>query len=447
MREGVVLVNIKWRFRCALIALAVVLVGLGSAYFVVRLQVLANPSRALGGDWRKGVAETVFLQYTAARDNRLGALVGEYVYKFDTNRVALSRLDDTDVLLLRNFFFAVRGYQFVRPDLYDYFSQFAWYHPRAAVSGDMASLSLREQQILSAILQIPMSNSTSVTAVPRKTILPETLLGAIPVKSTAFIYWNASDLPFDRRLVELGKMASPYITDNSIRQVADLFTAIGSTPADLREAAFFVLNPAHSDAPLAFNSVLRLRKMSDHELIRSIGKEPATGHYRGRTYWLFNGSVPLAHWDDMFLVATSENSLRQIVDTLEGAPNITTSAMDAAWIRKENMSGVLASFSSDVASSLQFGLVEVHPKRLRFSLVEKDRTFSLDAQVWTGSPPPGGDKRHSALLVPDFMIAESGIIPFPDSWASILLRAAKTRNINYTLANGIGTLRAEWVVP
>lgn len=56
-----------------------------------------------------------------------------------------------ELRLLKNYFFARKGYQFKSRDLTDYFSKFNWYMPNPAIKNDLSLLNNDEQKLIMAI--------------------------------------------------------------------------------------------------------------------------------------------------------------------------------------------------------------------------------------------------------------------------------------------------------
>ena len=77
--------------------------------------------------------------------------VRPFAYQSEEN---LAELSKNDLRIIRNFPYAVRGYDFKSPALKDFYTQFFWYKPDAAVSPDSFNLSEAEEAFIERVLNV-----------------------------------------------------------------------------------------------------------------------------------------------------------------------------------------------------------------------------------------------------------------------------------------------------
>ena len=66
----------------------------------------------------------------------------------------LVKLSARELKIVRNYFFAVRGYGFKTKMLRDFYSQFFWYKPDSDLDLDIIELSRRERDFIDKVIEV-----------------------------------------------------------------------------------------------------------------------------------------------------------------------------------------------------------------------------------------------------------------------------------------------------
>ena len=81
-----------------------------------------------------------------------------YHYYYEHKKEELNDLSDFELMFLRNYVYALHGYEFQNEELFAIFSMFSWYYPQGWKNETIDDeLSEKEKQLINDILELEKS--------------------------------------------------------------------------------------------------------------------------------------------------------------------------------------------------------------------------------------------------------------------------------------------------
>ena len=301
-------------------------IGFTISWFALRHTVLSNPAKSLGSNWKPGIQDAVFLQYTRSVDRRFASLLRDYVYRFDVNNQYLPSLSSSDLRYIRNFFFAFRGYAFEKGELLDYFGRFLWYRPSSSVTGGTEALSEREKQIVTTIMLAESGEfHPSIGSFEPRDASKWEITDLIPVESDFMLLISPrtvaesmKDSDLIRRYKEMTK-TDPFKISESV--LSNFGLSLQAIPV----AAVFLISKENGSAP-SVGYIFRYTTIDKNPFSVFASKPDYAHEVRGRVieYYVDRKGYAMFHQDPWLAFGTDDRAIAAIDNTLAKGNNILT---------------------------------------------------------------------------------------------------------------------------
>ena len=304
----------------------VLAVGFIISWFGVRHTVLSNPTKSLGGDWKCGLRDVVFLQYTRSVDRRLASLLRDYVYRYDANNQYLPSLSSSDLLYIRNFFFAFRGYAFEKGELLDYFGRFLWYRPSSSVSGGTDALSDREREIVTTILLAESGELDQSTGSFRPgEVTKWEITDFIPAESDCVLLMFPRAITVSLRDSDLMRAYTEITKTDPFSYSENVLSNFGLSLQSITEATVFLVSNENGSPP-SVGYILRYSSIDADPFSVFASKPDFAREVRGQAieYHVDRNGYAMFHRDPWLVFGTDERAMASLDGSLARGSNILT---------------------------------------------------------------------------------------------------------------------------
>lgn len=419
-----------------LIVITVVsLVFLG--FGILKNSVLDNPVKHVAKHWTKGIGPTIFIRSVSRKDAEYASMIKKFIVAFEKNKQLLGDLDKTKLGMLRNTFFALRGFSFSDPELMDLFGQFSWYRPNSSVEGSANILTEYEQMLVDTFLRYekdaPLHISIDSDIISTEDILPKDTINAF--------VWNLRVIDPDADLEKIVPKVGSESAASMLSAARTLMDKYGLNSNSLQSIAVFNIIAHNRNNAVAIEIFLEIDEPNHDQLALSFGRHAKLTEYKKWQIWSHNNGQVLAASTIGVLIASSKENAYHIIDEIKDNTKSIFENIDKLQKKRESIGIKIA------IKSTEFWPITIGPASIIAEEIEAIVVKSNDNIIARAVGKPTITLRQipfTTAAVGDVFTIDNVNIPAPSIWPQILLNSVSTIDYKYSLIKNEIRVEMKW---
>ncbi len=416
----------KKNITIGLLLITFMLFGLGTYIFVIT----NNPEKFVASNWTRKISTNIFIKITQKVDPEYSRLLNDFVLNYKTNINRLNELNKSELKILRNTFFAVRGYVFTDRELLDFYKRFPWYHTNEESKGDMQELNDYEKELLKIILDLENSVS-GIQSREDESIITNNL---IPSNFQAALIWDF-------------KLFDPYIYGPIFYENKNLLYSFDTLKKHLTDWGFdynslmrvsvFSLESTVKYSSFGFEIFLEIDE-PDKKILHKLFKD----YYKVKIYkdwevWLHDNGEAIAFSPRGVIISSSYNNAYLIID--ESNKKSSFSSDFKSFSKNSSNIGMFISINDTNSWPITLGPANLYAKDILCIIMMED-----DEVIALAKGHPYIDLRKEKKF---FNVRKESFyldIPRPGLWPEIILNGSKSHNMTYSFKDNEILLELMW---
>lgn len=294
------------------LAIAIIIINI-IGLFLMSQNISLNTNNIVSEKWESGLTKYVFVWNVNKVDKNLGQLISKYVINFEKNRKNIKNLDNNELRILRNMFFALHGYNFKDQSLKDYYSRFKWYNINENTGPGFDELTEYEKKIVKSIIQVEDENKKRLVYKNNLTY-PQKL---IPKDVENFILWNFVDFSPENDLKKIISDTKDFSVVNSVNAVYEIIKQFGIEIGSVKTASIFQLPIDYSNELFPFEIFIEASNINEEHLLKIFNRKEILHNFGIFNHLILDNKIVIGFIDNGLLICSSSDAINKISSTYE----------------------------------------------------------------------------------------------------------------------------------